>query len=285
MSLLNSSRTPLFRRGLVALATSAALLAGGLVVAPSAQSSSLPVVDVHKSQGTTVTTSMFASGSIITGDVEQQKLYPAKVGYSVSLAASGGTMLGAEVEVTVQKVNSRQVRKRTIEMKRTTTGFQSRGTLNFNGAVILPGTYRVGVEVFTVVRKQDGTRVRHLVDVSNGKSVQLRRDTLTKGTISTQATDGRSARINATTRVLTIDRGTLAWGPNRFGTAVLSFDADGPYEPKKPVFVRDLKIGSDGRISTVVESRKGWWKVTYQGTSSRGSSVAWIGQGDVGCGC
>ncbi|MFI2361536.1 hypothetical protein [Promicromonospora sp. NPDC019610] len=123
MSLHHMSRTPLLRRGLVALATSAALLAGGLVVAPSAQSSSLPVVDVHRSQGTTVTTSMYASGSVITGDVERQKLYPAEVGYTVSLAASGGTMLGAEVEVTVQKVNSRQVRKRTIEMKRTTTGY------------------------------------------------------------------------------------------------------------------------------------------------------------------
>ena len=44
MSLHSTSRTSLFRRGLVAVATATTLLAGGLVVAPAAQASSPPVV-------------------------------------------------------------------------------------------------------------------------------------------------------------------------------------------------------------------------------------------------
>lgn len=280
MSLHSTSHTSLFGRGLVALATAATLLAGGVIAAPAAQA--LPVVDSHTSQGTTVTTSMYAWGSTVGGDLAEDELDPARVKYSVALEASGGTMLGAQAEVTVRKIDRRQVRVRTIEMERSATGFQSRGTLNFNARVMEPGTYRVGVEVFTVVRKPDGTRVRHLVDVDNGRTVQVRRATRTDGTISTQATDGRPAWINAGADMLAVDGESLTWLPIVRGTAILSFDADGPNEPKRPVFVRDLRIGSDGRISTVVESRKGWWKVTYPGTSRLADSVAWIGQGDVG---
>ncbi|PUB28864.1 hypothetical protein C8K30_103289 [Promicromonospora sp. AC04] len=277
--------TSTFRRGLVAVATATTLLAAGLVVAPAAQAA-LPVVDSHTSQGTTVTTSMFASGSTIFADVDGQRLYPARFGYTVALKASGGTMLGAEVEVTLQKIDRERVRKRTIEMKRTSTGMLSRGTINFPGTID-PGTYRVGVEVFTVVRKADGTRVRHLIDVNEAQRVQFRLVTEVYGTVSSQATDGRPARINATARVLRIDDdGSLSLLRIRSGAAILSFDADGPYGASRPVFVRDLKIGSDGKISTVVESRKGYWKVTYPGTSRFADSRAWIGQGmPDGCGC
>ncbi|MDR7383240.1 hypothetical protein [Promicromonospora iranensis] len=286
MSFPSAHRTTLFRRGLVALATSATLLAGGLVAAPSAQSSTPPVVDVHRSGGTTVTTSMSAWGSTVGGSVPEQELDPATVRYSVALDASGGTMLGARAEVTVKKISHRQVRVRTIEMERSSTGFRSRGTLVFNGAVIHPGTYHVGVEVFTVVLKPDGTRVRHLVDVDQGSTVRIRRATQTDGAITTQATDGRPARIDATVRQLTVGGGVLAWDLVPRGTAHLSFDADGPRGEKKAVFVRSLRIGSDARVSTVVESRKGWWKVTYPGTSRLANSVAWIGQGvPGGCGC
>ncbi len=285
MSLPSTSRTSLFRRGLVAVATATTLLAAGLVVAPTAQAA-LPVVDSHTSHGTTVTTSMFASGSTIYGNVEEQKLFPARFGYTVALKASGGTMLGAEVEVTLQKIDREPVRQRTIEMKRTSTGMISRGAINFTGTMA-PGTYRVGVEVFTVVRKADGTRVRHLIDVNEAQRVQFRLFTDVDGSVSSQATDGRPARINAVARVLRIDDdGSLSWLRIRSGAAVLSFDADGPYGASRPVFVRDLKIGSDGRISTVVESRKGYWKVTYPGTSRFADSLAWIGQGmPDGCGC
>ncbi|WP_369370421.1 hypothetical protein AB1046_16715 [Promicromonospora sp. Populi] len=283
MSLHTISRTSLFRRGLVAVATATTLLAAGLAAAPAQAAQPLPVVDVHTRQGTTVTTSMFAWGSSIHADGPD--LNPANVKYSVALKASGGTMLGAEAEVTVQKIDRETVRKRTIEMERSATGFQSRGTLRFDGTID-PGTYRVGVEVFTVVLKPDGTRVRHLIDVDNAKTVQIRRATITEGTISTQKTDGRPARINANARVLRVaDDGSVSWLRIRSGAAILSFDPDGVYGDKKAVFVRDLKI-VDGRISTVVESRKGYWKVTYPGTSRFADSVAWIGQGvPGGCGC
>lgn len=287
MSQPSTSRTSLFRRGLVAVATATTLLAAGLVVAPAAQAA-LPVVDVHERQGTTVTTSMYAEGGTIDGSVAEPELNPASATfrYSVALKASGGTLLGAEAVVTLQKIDREPVRKRTIVMKRSTTGMLSRGKILFSGT-IEPGTYRAGVEIFTVVRKPDGTRVRHLIDVDEAKRVQFRRNTWTQGTISTQETDGRPARINATTRVMRIaDDGSMSWLRLRSGAAILSFDADGPYGEKKAVFVRDLTIGSDTRISTVVESRKGWWKVTYPGTSRFADSVAWIAQGvPGGCGC
>ncbi|MFD7309133.1 hypothetical protein [Promicromonospora sp. NPDC059942] len=268
---------------------STALLAGGLVVAPAAQAASLPVVDVHKRQGTTVTTSMFARGATIDGSVSYPELNPAsaKFRYSVALKASGGTLLGAEAQVTLQKIDRQPVRRRTIELKRTSsTGMLTRGSINFTGTID-PGTYRAGVEIFTVVRKPDGTRVRHHIDVNNANTVQFRRSTWTEGSISTQATDGRPARINATTRVMRIaDDGSMSWLRLRSGAAILSFDADGPYGDKRATFVRDLRIGSDARISTVVTSRKGWWKVTYPGTSRFADSQAWIAQGvPGGCGC
>jgi len=279
MSLHSTSRTSLFRRGLVALATTATLLAAGLVVAPAAQA--LPVVDSHTSRGTTVTTSMFASGSTIYGNVDEQILHPARFGYTVALKASGGTMLGAEVEVTLQKIDRQPVRKRTIEMKRTSSGMISRGAINFTGT-IAPGTYRVGVEVFTVVRKADGTRVRHLVDVNEAQRVQFRRAVRTDVSISTDATDGRPARINATAHVLRVaDDGSISWLRLRSGNAILSYDPEGPYGDGA-VFVRDLKIGSDGRISTVVNTREGYWKVTYPGTSRFANSWSWIPEV---CGC
>ncbi|PUB28863.1 hypothetical protein C8K30_103288 [Promicromonospora sp. AC04] len=281
MSLPSTSRTSLFRRGLVAVATATTLLAGGLVVAPAAQAA-LPVVDVHERQGTTVTTSMFASGSTIWGDVDEQILRPARFGYSVALKASGGTMLGAEVEVTLQKIDREPVRKRTIEMKRTSTGMASRGAINFTGT-IAPGTYRVGVEVFTVVRKADGTRVRHLIDVNEAQRVQFKRATVVDASISSDATDGRPARINASARVLRVaDDGSISWLRIRSGAAILSYDADGPWGDKRAVFVRDLTIGSDGRISTVVETREGYWKVTYPGTSRFAASTGWVPEL---CGC
>ncbi|MFI2361538.1 hypothetical protein [Promicromonospora sp. NPDC019610] len=286
MSLHSTSRSSLLRRGLVALASATALLAGGLVVAPAAQAKPLPVVDVHERQGTKVTTSMYASNALIYADVKRQELYPAEFRYSVGLKATGGTMLGAEVEVTLQKIDREPIRKRTVVMKRTSsTSMFKRGVINFTGT-IAPGTYRVGVEVFTVIRKADGTRVRHLIDVNEAQRVRFQRMTQVDGTISSQATDGRPARINATAKVLRVaDDGSVSWLRLRSTPAILSFDPDGPNEPERPVFVRDLKFGSDGRLSTVVESRKGWWKVTYPGTSKYADTVGWIGQGDVGCGC
>ncbi|WP_369370422.1 hypothetical protein AB1046_16720 [Promicromonospora sp. Populi] len=285
MSLHSISRTSLFRRGLVAVATATTLLGGGLVVAPAAQAaSSLPVVDVHTRQGTTVTTSMFASGSTIDTDSDDSS--SARFGYSVALKASGGTLLGAEAVVTVQKIDREPVRKRTIELKPTSTGMLTRGSIHFSGTID-PGTYRAGVEIFTVVLKPDGTRVRHLIDVNEANRVQFRRNAWIEGTISTQKTDGRPARINAIVLAREVaDDGSPSEVRIRSGAAILSFDPDGAYGEKKATFVRDLKIGSDGKISTVVESRKGYWKVTYPGTSTNTDAVEWIAQGvPGGCGC
>ncbi|MFD6446239.1 hypothetical protein ACFWEJ_14145 [Promicromonospora sp. NPDC060204] len=283
MSLHSTSRTSLFRRGLVALASATALLAGGLVVAPAAQAASLPVVDVHKRQGTTVTTSMYASGSTIWGNSETEQVRPARFGYTVALKASGGTMLGSEVEVTLQKIDRQPVRKRTIVLKRTSsTAMIKRGAINFTGTID-PGTYRVGVEVFTVIRKADGTRVRHQIDVNEAQRVQFRRATMVHAGISTDATDGRPARINATAKVLRVaDDGSVSWLRIRSGSAILSYDPDGPWGEKRAVFVRDLKIGSDGRISTVVKARDGYWKVTYVGNSRFADGTGWIPEL---CGC
>ena len=281
MSLPSTSRTSLFRRGVVALAAATTLLAGGLVAAPAAQA--LPVVDSSTSRGTTVTTSMFASGSEIWGNVEEQKLFPATFGYTVAVKASGGRLTRVEAEVTVQKIDREPVRRRTIVMNQTdSNNAVSRGRINFHGSID-PGTYYAGVEIFAVVRKADGTRVRHHIDVHNANTVQFRRAVDVDGTISTEATDGRPARINATVKVLRIDDdGTLSWLRLRSGSAILSYDADGYYGEKRPVFVRDLKIGSDARISTVVNTREGYWKVTYPGNSRFASSTGWIPET---CGC
>lgn len=268
------------RRGLVALATSAALLAGGLVVAPSAQAT--PVVDVHRSQGTTVRTSLSASGSTITGDVKRQKLDPARFGYTVILEASGGTMLGSEVQVTLQKIDRTPVRKRTVVLDRTSSTRMARhGAINFTGT-IAPGTYRVGVEVFTVIRKADGTRVRHVIDVDEAQRVQFKRAVSVDATISTDAKDGRPARITARARVLRVaDDGSISWLTIRSGRAILSADPDGPWGDKPAKFVRDLTI-RDGRISTDVTTRPGYWKVTYPGTARYARSTGWLPEL---CGC
>lgn len=281
MSLPSTSRTSTFRRGLVALAASTAVLAASLVAAPAAQA--LPVVDTSTSRGTTVKTSMFASGSTIWGNVDEQTLDPARFGYTVAVKASGGRLTRVEAEVTVQKIDREPVRRRTIVMTQTSnTAAVSRGRIPFHGS-IEPGTYYAGVEIFAVVRKADGTRVRHHIDVHNANKVQFRRATKTHATISTDATDGRPARINATAQVLRIDDdGTLSWLRLRSGDAILSFDADGPWGDERAVFVRDLKIGSDARISTVVNTREGYWKVTYPGNSRFASSTGWIPEL---CGC
>jgi hypothetical protein len=281
MSLPSTSRTSLFRRGVVALAAAATLLAGGLVAAPAAQA--LPVVDSSTSRGTTVTTSMFASGSTVYGNVDEQKLHPARFGYTVAVKASGGRLASVEAEVTAQKIDREPVRKRTIVMTRTGShDAVSRGSVNFHGSID-PGTYYAGVEIFAVVRKADGTRVRHHIDVHNANTVQFRRGSWTTATISTDATDGRPARINATARVLRVDDdGSLSWLRLRSGNAILSFDPDGPYGDERAVFVRDLKIGSDARISTVVDTRKGYWKVTYPGNSRFAPSTGWVPEL---CGC
>jgi len=137
-----------------------------------------------------------------------------------------------------------------------------------------------------VVVKPDGTRVRHVIDLDDPQTIRFQRATYVSGAISTQATDGRPARINAVARVLRIaDDGTLSWERIRSGYAILSFDADGPYGPKERVVIRNLRIGSDGRIATRVDSRHGFWKITYVGSDRIAGSVGWIPQGEHACGC
>jgi hypothetical protein len=285
MSLHSTSRTSLFRRGLVAVATATTLLAGGLVAAPAAQASSPPVVDVHKSQGTTVTTSMNAVGDDLNGDVDTQQIDYPQFSYLVGLKAEGGTLLSAEAKVTLRKADRGTTTRIPIKMKRTSTGMMHRG-FTFLHEVMAPGEYLAGVELSAVVVKPDGTQVRHDIDVDNGKKILFQRATYVTGAISTQETDGRPARITAVVRELRISGdGTLSWHRIRSGKAVLSFDADGPYEPKKAVFIRNLKIGSDGRIATRVGSRHGFWRIDYAGSSTVAPSDGWIQQGEFECGC
>lgn len=89
MSLHSTSRTSSFRRGLVALAAGATLLAGGLVAAPAAQAA-LPLVDTSKRDGTVVTTRMSTDTTDIS--VVGNTLEPVFLWYDVKLGWTGGTL-------------------------------------------------------------------------------------------------------------------------------------------------------------------------------------------------
>ncbi|PUB28866.1 hypothetical protein C8K30_103291 [Promicromonospora sp. AC04] len=284
MSLHSTSRTSVFRRGLVALAAATTLLAGGLVAAPAAQA--LPIVGTDRGDGTTLTARLFASGDIIRGDPNiPLDLQDVAFGYSIDLDAKGGRLQSVEVQVTLRKVGSTFVRRFPV---RVNSDREERDHVYLPGT-ISPGYYWAGIEVSADVQRADGQVNHHKIDVDKGSSLSFKRWSKVDGSIRPRdAVDGRPARITATVRVLRVaDDQSLSWRTVRSGTVLISFDADGPFSEKvKPEFVRRVDIPSDGQISTVVQSRKGWWKVTYPGTDRYAAYPEWIGQGvPEGCSC
>ncbi|MFD7021568.1 hypothetical protein [Promicromonospora sukumoe] len=284
MSLHGTSRSSALRRGLVALATAATLLAGGLVVAPSAQAT--PLVDTSEREGTVVTTRMQAKGSVITGDVETDKLYPARVTYWVNLDWTGGELQSFDGVVTLQRAGARQVR--TFPLTLNAAGDRHR-VIELPGT-ITAGSYRVGIEFTATVERRDGRLVEHTVDLNNAKTVPVQRWSMIKASVSNPtATDGRSSRIKGEVFVLGVGAdGDLTWDRMQSGTVRLSYDPDGPWEDRaREVFVRNLTVsGAHGTFFTRVAARDRWWKLTYTGTSQFAPAVKWLPQGDhSGCGC
>lgn len=283
MSLHSTSRTSILRRGVVALATAATLLATGLVVAPTAQAA--PIVDTSTSGGTTITTRMNGKGATIYGDVVTDELSAAKVQYWVDLDWTGGDLQAFEGEITLQRAGAPQVRRYPV-------------TLDANGdrtrRIVLPGTvtpgsYRVGIEFTAAVERPDGRVIQHSVDVNNGRTVPVQRVSKVEGRITNPtATDGRASRITGRVRVLSIAAdGDVYWSTLQGGTVSVSYDPDGPWEDaKSDVFVRKLSIGSKGWFSTGVLARDRWWYVSYAGNTQYDDSKLWLPQGDhEGCGC
>lgn len=283
MSLHSTSRSSIFGRVLVAVATAATLLAGGLVAAPAAQAT--PLVDTSERGGTVVTTRMQAKGSTITGNVETDKLYPAHVSYWVNLDWTGGELQAFDGVVTLQRAGARQVR--TFPLTVGAAGDRSR-RIELPGT-ITPGSYRVGIEFTATVERRDGQLVEHTVDVNNAKTVPVQRWSMIEASISNPtATDGRTSRIKGRVLVLGIaDDGDLTWDPMQSGTVRLSYDPDGPWaDGAREVFVRDLTVSAAGTFFTRVAARDRWWKLAYAGTSQYADSVKWLPQGDhSGCGC
>lgn len=285
MTLPSTSRTSIYRRGLVSLAAAATLLAGGLVAAPAAQAT--PLVDTSERDGTVVTTRMQAKGSVIHGDTETDELSRALVFYWVNLDWNGGELQAFDGVVTLQRAGAKQVRSFPLTVD--ADGDRSK-------RIALPGTittgsYRVGIEFTATVERPDGRLVRHEVDVNNAKTVPIKRQTMIEASISNPtANDGRTSRIKGKVLALHIaDDGDLSWAAVRSGTVRLSYDPDGRWgDGGREVQVRDLTISeAHGTFFTRVPARDRWWKLTYPGTDQYADTTKWLPQGDEypGCGC
>jgi hypothetical protein len=280
MSLPSTSRTSLFRRGLVALATATTLLAGGLVAAPAAQAA-LPLVDTSERDGTVVTTRMFTATTNISA--VGKKLEPVFLWYDIKLGWTGGKFRAFDGEVTLQRVGASGVRR--IPVTLDADGYQKK-RITLPGT-ISPGFYHVGIEFTAAVERPDGKLNLHRVDVNSVKKHSIRRDTWIKAEITNpEATDGRASRITGSVRALRLSRdGNVSWSTLREGAVHLSYDPDGPWEDdKKVVYVRKLTIGPDGKFSTVVPAREGTWELRYRGSDWLHGSLTDVPNGG-GCGC
>ncbi|MFI8525252.1 hypothetical protein ACIGB8_12445 [Promicromonospora sukumoe] len=285
MSQHRTSRTALLRRGLVALATATTLLAGGLVVAPSAQA--VPVVDLDSRGGTVVKTRMDAWGSVIEGDVTTDKLSAAKVRYEIDLDWSGGKLSVSDFDgvVTLQRVGAKQVRQFPVTVDR--DGKRS-GTIKLPGT-LTPGSYRVGIEFTARVKRPDGRSMWHRVDVNNAETVSVRRETVLDASITNpRATDGRSSRITGRVRALSVSAdGDVYWSTLRSGTVQLSYYPGGLFRNEaEPVSVRPLTIDRHGKFTTVVPARDRIWVLDYAGTKQLNPDGRFVVQGpERSCGC
>lgn len=280
MSPNSTSRTSIFRRGLVVLATAATLLAGGLVTAPAAQAA-LPLVDTSKRDGTVVTTRMFTATTDITA--AGKKLEPVFLWYDVKLGWTGGKLRAFDGEVTLQRVGTSGVRRIPITLD--ADGYQkTRVTLP---GTIAPGFYHVGIEFTAAVERPDGTLNLHRVDVDNVKKHSIRRQTQIQAEITNpEATDGRPSRITGQVKALRVGRdGSISWSTLRGGTVSLSYDPDGPLEyDKKTRHIRDLTIRRNGTFSTVVPAREGSWELRYGGNHWLDRGLSYV-PNRGGCGC
>ena len=280
MSLHSTSRTSSFRRGLVALAAGATLLAGGLVAAPAAQAA-LPLVDTSKRDGTVVTTRMSTDTTDIS--VVGNTLEPVFLWYDVKLGWTGGTLRAFEGEVTLQRVGAPGVRR--IPVTVDADGFQQR-RITLPGT-ISPGFYRVGIEFTAAVERPDGTLNLHRIDLDDVKKHSIRRETGIRAEITnSEATDGRPSRITGSVRALGLSRdGDISWSTLRGGTVRLAYDPDGSLPGTEPsVHVRDLTIRPNGKFSTVVPAREGAWEIRYGGNHWLDRSFTSVPDRG-GCGC
>lgn len=284
MSPNSTSRTSIFRRGLVVLATAATLLAGGLVAAPAAQAA-LQLVDTSKRDGTVVTTRMNAGGALIEANMGTKKVNPVRFSYDVDLGWTGGKLRAFDGVVTLQQVGAKRVRTYPV----TVDADGDRHQRISLPVTISPGAYRVGIEFAAAVERPDGTLNLHRVDVDNAKKILVQRQTRTTAKITNpKAADGRPSRITGQVQAIRVSRdGSFSWSTLRSGTVRLSFDSDGPYAgSKKPVHVRDLTIRRNGEFSTVVRARQGWWELGYAGANRLARDLIVLPQGDhSGCGC
>jgi hypothetical protein len=281
MTLHSTSRTSILRRGLVALATAAGLLATGLVAAPAAQAA-LPLVDASERDDTVITTRMDANGQTIMAT--STRIEPVEFRYRLDLRWTGGQLRAFDGVVTLQGVGETQVRRFPV-------------TLDADGDAsvevplperIRPGFYHVGIEYTAAVKRPDGRLVLHHVDVDQAKKISLRRDVRFQGEIThPTATDGRPSRITAQFTWLRISSdGAPSWSPVRNTTVRLYHDPDGSLEwEEEPVFVRTLTVGPDGTISTVVPAREGAWELRYAGSDQTVRRYGAIEQGSNGGGC
>jgi hypothetical protein len=267
----------------VALATAATLLATGLVAAPAAQAG--PVVDTSEHDGTVITTRMNAKGTTIYGDVDTDEISRVRVRYWVDLEWTGGELQAFEGVVTLQRAGARQVRTYPVTLD--TNGDRSKW-IELPGTVT-PGSYRMGIEFTAAVERPDGRVIEHTVDVNNGRTIPVRRQTMIQAVISNPTeTDGRPSRISGRVRALSVaDDGDVYWSTLTNGTVSLSYDPDGPWEDgESDVFVRNLTSGSQGWFQTGVLARDRWWYVTFAGSTQWAPDKLWLPQGDhSGCGC
>jgi hypothetical protein len=281
MSLPSTSRTSLFRRGLVALATAATILATGLVAAPAAQAA-LPLIDASERGGTVITTRMNAVGATISGNAATNKLDPVKFWYDLDLRWTGGELRSFDGVITLQGDGATHVRRFPLTLDADGDRFK---TVRLPGR-ITPGTYHVGIEFTAALERPDGRLVLHNVDVDKAKKVLIRRDTRFRGEITNPtATDGRSSRITGQFQWLRIGSdGDLWWSPVRNTTVRLYHDV-GVHGSGNEVFVRTLTVGPGGNLSTVVPAREGAWILKYAGNGHAIPRHGWIAQGSMGGGC
>jgi hypothetical protein len=285
MSLHSTSRSSLFRRGLVVFATAATLLAGGLVAAPVTHAAEASVVDTDRLPGTVLTTRMTAGGSVIYGNLSTNKLtQPPSFTYRADVDWTGGTLRSLTGRVTLQRGDNGPTFYFPLEVDAQGDG-QHRVKLHH---ATKPGRYRVGIELTAEIERSGGWVSSHRVDVNEAKVVTIRRHTTVSSKISpARADDGRPSRLSGRVEVLAIaaDR-DLSMKPVTGGNVTIAYDPDGPYADRaRDVVVRKVPIAADGSFSTVVRASERWWKVTYKGNTRSAASYSYRPQGELGCGC
>ena len=284
MTLPSTSRTSIYRRGLVSLAAAATLLAGGLVAAPAAQAT--PLVDTSERDGTVVTTRMSANGAFVGANEETKKVNPVRFSYSVDLDWTGGTLRSVRRgdHAPADRCDART--RVPVHREHGRDPAPAGAAARVHRAGRLPRRYRVRRSGGAPRRDAQGSPV---ADVDNARTVTVQRQTEIRAKLSNpDATDGRPSRITGRVQALQVSRdGSFSWTTLDRGTVALSFDPDGPYSgSEEPVHLRDLRIRPAGTFSTTVDARQGWWGLDYAGSNGLADTWRGLPQGDhSGCGC